>query len=187
MNRRLPSLLVLLLLLLSPVAAPSLWAAPQTVTYRVTGLFSPDRVDDLKALIGGIPELSLAAVTYDVAEASFVYDDAQPPFKGAKPEQIRERLENLIRTPSQGTFGVLDRCAVPREKLERLEIPVYGLDCKACSYGAYLAVYQVPGVEQATASFSEGKVTVWLDTAKATRAAVEEALTKRRVPLKPET
>lgn len=181
MKCRLASLLGLVLLAGLPAQAE-----PRNVTFRVTGLFSPDRVDDLKALLEGIPELKLASVSYEDAEAAFLYDDALPPFKGAKPEQIRERLENLIRTPSQGTFGVLERCPVAKEKLERLEIPVYGLDCKACSYGAYLAVYQVPGVERATASFREGKVTVWLDPGKVDRAAVEEALTKRRIPLKPE-
>jgi len=65
-----------------------------------------------------------------------------------------------------------------------VNISIAGLDCTGCSYGAYLAVYKIDGVENATASFKEGAVTAWIDPNKTNRAALEEALTKRGVTVK---
>ena len=63
-------------------------------------------------------------------------------------------------------------------------MPIAGLDCKGCSYAAYLAVYKIEGVENATASFKEELVTAWIDPSKTDRATLEEALAKRDVTLK---
>ena len=100
------------------------------------------------------------------------------------PEQIIERFDNLLKQASRHTFGIKPLCATSREQLTLLEIPVIGLDCKACSLAAYEAVYKLEGVEQATASFREGLVTAWIHPEKTDRAAVEEALLNRNVTLK---
>lgn len=73
---------------------------------------------------------------------------------------------------------------VPKDKLARIEIEVVGLDCKACSYAAYRAIYQIEGVARATASFKDGKVTALIDPKETNRPALEEALKKKGVILK---
>jgi hypothetical protein len=65
-----------------------------------------------------------------------------------------------------------------------VEIPVVGLDCKACCLAAYEAIYRLDGVEQATASFQVGLVTAWIDPAQTNQALLEEALRKKEVALK---
>jgi len=158
-------------------------AEPAVATYRVTGMFSPDREDDLRRLIDRIPDLDVTEINYDRSEAVLRFDPARL-FPGAKPEQVVERLDQLIRSSSSSTFGIRPRCTIPREKLEYVEIPVVGLDCKGCSLGAYEAVARLDGVEQATASFQLGLVTAWIDPARTHRTALEEALKKRNVQLK---
>ncbi len=69
----------------------------------------------------------------------------------------------------------------PREELEAIEIPVAGLDCKGCAFGAYKAVIEIEGVEQATASFKLGLIRAWIDPARTNRPALEDALRRRQV------
>ncbi|OYW12047.1 MAG: hypothetical protein B7Z55_18640, partial [Planctomycetales bacterium 12-60-4] len=89
----------------------------------------------------------------------------------------------LLRTASQSTFGVRKLCSVPRDKLQLVKIPIVGLDCKGCCLGAYEAIYQLDGVEQATASFKDGLVTAWIDPQKINQSKLEEALKGRGVEL----
>jgi hypothetical protein len=156
---------------------------PAAVRHRVTGLFSKDREEDLRKIFASLPDLKLASIDFDTAQIALEYD-AVKVFPGATPEQIIERLDNLVRNASRHTFGIKPLSTVPREKLEFVEIGVAGLDCKACSLGAYEAIYRIEGVEQATASFRDGLVTAWIDPAKTTRATLEEALTRRNVELR---
>ena len=155
----------------------------QTIKLQITGLFSKDRVDDLHQLMKLMPGIKLIGVDFKTAEASFEYD-SEKVFPGAKPEQISERFDNLLRQSSRSTFGAKPLCAIPREKLTLIEIPVVGLDCKACCLAAYEAIYRIDGVEQATASFRDGLVTAWIDAEKTNRAALEDALKKKEVQLK---
>jgi len=104
---------------------------------------------------------------------------------GARPEQIIERFDNKLREVSRSTFGIKPICATPRDKLQFIEIPVLGLDCKACCLAAYEAVYKLEGVEQATASFKDGLVTAWIDPQQTNREKLEAALKQRNVTLKP--
>jgi copper chaperone CopZ len=62
-------------------------------------------------------------------------------------------------------------------------IPAAGLDCKACCLAAYEAVAAIDGVEQATASFKEGKITALIDPARTDPAKLEDALRKKGVSL----
>ncbi len=156
---------------------------PQPVTHRVTGLFSADRQDDLREVIKNhLPEVKLVSIDDQTSEVVFIYD-ADKLFNSPQPEQIAERFDNLLRTHSQGTFGIRPVCTIPKDKLKRIEISVVGLDCKGCCLAAYEAIYKIEGVEQATASFKEGLVTALINPELVDRAALEEALKKKGVTL----
>jgi len=156
---------------------------PQRVRHQITGLFSPDRVTDLRETFQRLPDVKLIDVDYDNAEATVEYVPAKA-FPGARPEEIVRRFDERLRSVSFGTFGVKPLRSVPKEKLRRVEIEVVGLDCKGCSLAAYESIYKLEGVELATASFREGRVTALIDPDKTDRARLEEALTKRGVRLK---
>jgi len=153
------------------------------VKHNVTGLFSPDRAEDLAQVIKKIPHVELVSVDFKTAEATFRYDEKQA-FGQGKPEQIIERFDNLVRSNSYSTFGIRALRTVPADKLQTVEIPVVGLDCKACSLALYEIVFRVEGVEYAIASFKEGKVTVRIDPEKTNKAALETLLKQRGVTLK---
>ncbi|HSJ01745.1 MAG TPA: heavy metal-associated domain-containing protein [Verrucomicrobium sp.] len=175
--------MLLLLASAGPLHAEEAQPATGTVsvTYRVTGLFSPDREADLKAsLEQQLPDIQLASVDYPHGEAAFRYDPALA-FKGVKPADILKRFDEKLRTASSGTFGIQPRFTIAPEKLVRVEIPVVGLDCKACSFAAYETVAKLEGVAQATASFREGLVTALIDPGKTNKEALEEALRKKQI------
>ena len=67
-----------------------------------------------------------------------------------------------------------------------IEIPIVGLDCRACSLAVYEMVYRLKGVELATASFKDGKVTALIDPQKTNRTALEMALKSKQVELAPQ-
>ena len=104
-------------------------------------------------------------------------------FKGVKPDKIVESFDQKVRAASNYTLGIQPLCPTPREQLTRIEIPVVGLDCKACCLAAYEAIFKIDGVAQATASFKEGRITALIDPAKTDRAALEAALKKKNVKL----
>jgi hypothetical protein len=154
--------------------------SPKPVKYQITGMFSRDRVEDLRKVGAMLPDVMLVDIDYERAEASFLYDPAKA-FKGVKPEEYVKRLDDMVRNASRHTFGVKSVSTVPRDKLKLIEIKVAGLDCKACSLAAYEAIFRIEGVEQATASFREGLVTALVEEGKTDRAALEDALRKRQV------
>jgi copper chaperone CopZ len=154
-----------------------------TVKHQVTGLFMKEREQDLRDAVEKIPHVKLVRIDFPSSEATFEYDPAKA-FPGAKPEQVLQRLDNMLKTASSHTFGIKPLRTMPLDKLRLIEIPVAGLDCKACCLVAYEAVAKLDGVERATASFREGRVTALIDPAKTDRAALEEALKKRGVTLK---
>jgi copper chaperone CopZ len=156
-------------------------AAP-TFKHRVTGLFSPDREQDLRGVLEQLPGITLQSLDYAHAEAVFQYDPAVV-FKGTKPEDIAKRFDEKIRAASSNTFGIQPLYLVPHDQLKLVEIAVVGLDCKACSLAAYEAVAKIEGVTQASASFREGKVTALIDPARTNQAALEEALKKKQVSI----
>jgi hypothetical protein len=156
---------------------------PVTVKYRITGLFSPEREADLREAAKKMADVTLSAVDYEKSEVTFAYDPAKMQ-KGAKPEQVRSHIENLLRNASNHTFGLKPLSTIPREKLKRVEIAVGVLDCKACGFGLYSIVMGVPGVEQTFANYKEGIVTAWIDPEKTDREKVVDALKKREVRVK---
>jgi copper chaperone CopZ len=168
------------------LALPAAAEEPVIATgqFRLYGLFSPDRQDDLRLVMQKLPDVKLVSVDFDAGEATFEYD-IKKAFGSPTPEQVPERLNNMLRGVSNGTFGVKPLCTTARDKLERLEIPVYGLDCKACSFACYKMLAEVDGVEYAIASFKEQKAVVLIDPAKTNRAALEKRLKEREVSLEP--
>ena len=89
-------------------------AQPQEFKHRVTGLFQPDRVEDLGRLVAQLPEVKLVSVDFKSAEAVFSYDAAK--LGGGKPEKALEHLDNLVRNASRSTFGIKPLSATPRER-----------------------------------------------------------------------
>ena len=153
------------------------------MTHRVTGLFAPEREADLRDVLQKLPDVKLVRVNLEHGEATFSYDPAVA-FKDTKPEKIIERFDEKLRSASSSTFGVRPLSATPKEQLTSLEIPVAGLDCKACALTAYESVYKIPGVMQAIVSFKEGRVTALIDKTRTERAALIDALKKQNVAVK---
>jgi copper chaperone CopZ len=158
--------------------------ADQKLRCRINGLFQADRADDLREVMKQWPEVTLVSVDYELGEAEFSFDPAKA-FPGRKPADWIDALNNQLGNLSNHTFGARAVCAISRDKLTKIEIPIYGLDCKACSYAAYEIVYKLPGVEQATTSFKEHRLTAWIDPDKIDQPKIEDALKKRQVSLKP--
>jgi len=153
------------------------------IKHQITGLFCPEREQDFKDLCTEkLARFKLISVDYANAEATFDYDPAKE-FPGANPAQIIERFDNELRNASRSTFGARPVRTMPKEQLQLIEIPIVGLDCKACSLAVYEIIYRLPGVEQATASFKTGKATALVDPKQTDRAKLEMALKQRGVTL----
>ena len=160
-----------------------------TASYRILGLCSPERQDDLREVASKIPGMKLLSSDFENGEVTLSYDQAvlftQPGTKpNYKPEQITERLDNQLRAGSGGGFTLKPLSTTPKEKLTKVEIPILLLDCKGCRLGAYNSISKIDGVERAFVSSEEGLVTALIDPAKTNRAALEEALKKARIDLK---
>jgi hypothetical protein len=158
-------------------------AVAEPVKHQITGLFAPDREADLREACAKLPDIKLLRVDFASAEATFDYNPAKA-FPNTKPAQIVERFDALLKSVSNHTFGVKPLRTTPRDRLRQIEIPVAGLDCKACCLAAYEAIYRLDGVELATASFRDGRVTALIDPAKTDRAKLGAALKKRGVDVR---
>ena len=155
-------------------------AGEDTVTHRITGLFSPDREADLRRALEKVTGVKLVSLNFAHAEGVFSYDAAVA-FKDTKPEKIVERFNDAIRGLTNSTLGIAPLYPLPKDKLTRLEISVAGCDCKACCLAAYESISQIEGLAAAAVSFKEGRVTALIDPAKTSRAALEAALKRRGV------
>jgi copper chaperone CopZ len=153
-----------------------------TVRLQVNGLFMPQRVDAFRDALLRVPEVRLDAVDFDTATATLAYDPGGD-LAGATSEQIIEHLDGRLRQASNHTLGCKPISSVPREQLERIDIPIVGLDCAACSFAVYEILARTDGVEQAQASFHDGRATAWIDPARVDRAKLLEAFTQRGVTL----
>jgi len=158
---------------------------PKAMKHRVTGLFSPQRENDLREVVKKLPEVKLMSIDFKYAEATFEYDPDKL-LNRPKPEEIPRRFNDLLRPASNHTFGIEPLFTTPKDKLQKVEIPVAGLDCKACCLAAYEIIYKIDGVEQATTSFKDGLITALINPDKTNRAALVEALKNRGVTLKEE-
>lgn len=158
-------------------------AAPEVVTHRVTGLFSPEREADLREAVSRLEGVELLRVDVERGEADFAYDPAVL-LKGVKEKDRLQRFDQLLRQASFHTFGARPRGETPWERLKEVRIAVAGLDCRGCELAAYETVAKLEGVEQATASFKTGQVTARIDPAKTSREALVAALKKRNVAVR---
>ena len=166
----------------TPAAAATTTA---TATYRVVGLFEPEREQDLKEVIKILPALDLVSLNYETTEATFRYDvskliNAYNPKKPPNPETIEKNIDNLLRNASNGTFTLKPGPPLSKDKLQDVKLEVGILHCRGCRYGAYQVVAKVEGVEQATIT-PNGQLTAWIDKAKTNQGAIEEALKKARI------
>ncbi|HEX4610183.1 MAG TPA: heavy metal-associated domain-containing protein [Urbifossiella sp.] len=161
-------------------APPPLPAGPYT--YLVIGLFSPDREKDLRTAFDELPDFKLVKVDFADAEVTVEFTPAKL-FPGQKAERVTELVSDKLRGASGHTFSLKPRRTVSRDKLQEVVIPAAGLDCKACCLAAYEAIAPIDGVEQATASFKDGRVTALIDPARTDRGKIEDALKKRGVKL----
>jgi hypothetical protein len=180
-------LAILLGLFFAPMVGPAR-AEEQTSKYGIVGLFSPDRQEDLREVMRVLPDFKLTGLDPDNAVATVRYDIARlfpnaNPRKPPTEDEILQRLNNLLSPASQGTFRLRPLSNLPKEKLTKVEIHIGVLDCKACRYGAYLAVLRVEGVERATVIAKPSLVTAWIDGSRTDRAALEAALERAGVPV----
>ncbi len=167
-------------------------AAETRLTLRVSGLFQPDRKDDLQRVAGVLTikngddsgNVKLADVDYDNANATFVYEGESKIFKNVKPEDMSNRIDNALRQASNHTFTILPPGIIPHDKQREVKIQVGGMDCKACSFGLYLALYNQAGVDRVTASFKTGWVSAWIDPEKTSQETLEDVLRKRELTVK---
>lgn len=174
---------MLLTLLLALSGVEGVPTAPENVTHRVTGLFSREREPQLREAAKRMEEVQVVSVDFERGLAVFAYDPAKL-FKGVKEKDYVQRFDQLLRQASSHTFGARPIGEVPWEKLARVEIPVAVLDCQGCELSAYEAIARIDGVEQATASSKEGKITALIDPARTSREALVDALKKRSVTVK---
>ena len=154
----------------------------ERITYRITGLFSPEREKDLRAGFEELPDFKLIGVNFDDAEITVEFTPAKL-WPGEKPQRITELVNDRVRAATGHTFGVKPRRDISRDTLRSVVIPAAGCDCKACCLAAYEAVAELDGVYRATASFKDGRITVLIDPMKTDRAKLEDALRKKGVDL----
>jgi copper chaperone CopZ len=159
-------------------------AEPPTVKVRVTGLFAKDREKELRDIFAEqLPDVKIVSVDFDHAEAVLSFEPEKV-FPKVKPADVLKQIDQKVRTASSSTFTILPASTTPRDKLTRVEIGVVGLDCQACCLAAYEIVAKIDGVDQATASFKEGRITALIDPVKTEKAKLEAALKQRNVTLK---
>src|ERR1019366_3898853 len=104
-------------------------------------------------------------------------------FPKAKPDQVIQKLDGMLKSASNHTFGIKPLRTIPLEKLKLVEIPVAGLDCIACCLAAYEAIYSLDGVERATVSFRDGWITALIDPEKTDRTRLVTELKARGVQI----
>ncbi|MFO0877436.1 MAG: hypothetical protein U0840_08680 [Gemmataceae bacterium] len=177
-------LALLLFLLAATCAQADDLKSPRQATYRVTGLFRPDRVTDFREVMKEIPEVKLVSLDATLNEATVEFVPARAFAGASRPIQFLQMLDNQVRSISRHTFGLYPQHSHPRPKLTQVTIRVAGCQCKACSLGAYEAIHRLSGVEQATACFTVGQVTALVDPAKIDRARLVAALKQREVDVK---
>ena len=152
-------------------AADEAWP---TVVMRVAGLCYPERAADLTAEIAERSDVRVVGVDYERGEAIFAYD--------AK----RTKADDLKHLGGRSGFQLRPRSDIPVDQLARVDIPVAGLDCKGCALGTANVVERVDGVYRATVDYRAGLVSLRIDPAKTSRAALIDALKKGNVTVRDE-
>ncbi len=157
-------------------------ANPKPIKHQITGLCCPEREKDLREAFAKLPKFKLIAIDYENAEVTVEYDPAKI-WPGEKPERHVELFSNEIGSVSRFTFRAKPLRTKPMDKLKRIEIPVAGLDCPGCSFGAYRIIFELPGVETASVDFKKGLVTALIDPEQIDRDKLKAALQKSGVDI----
>jgi copper chaperone CopZ len=152
--------------------------------FRLTSLFQPDRVADFHALLKEHhPGITAESVDFDTSLVTLRIDSAANPSleKARNPEQVRTQLNAMLRNSSKGVFELLALSEMPAEELVQANIPVIGLDCKGCAFGAYRTVAKLDGVQYVTVSFKDGLIRTRFDRRKTSLETIEAALGQARI------
>src|SRR5215470_8856614 len=121
----------LLLSLTTSLSAQQPKAEPKVerITYRVIGLFAPDREKALRAGFDELaPDFKLIAVNFDDAEITIEFSPSKL-WPGQKPERVAELVNDKVRQATSHTLGVKPRRDIPRDKLQTVTIEARGCDC----------------------------------------------------------
>ena len=153
--------------------------------HRIIGISEPSRVDDLRELVKTIAGVELVSVDPTTTEIVLRYELSAlfPSINPKKPpteEAITQKLDQLLKAASRGTFTLKPSATLAEDKMEKIEIQAGLLDCMACRYGAYIAIAKLDGVEHASIS-QTNLLTAWIDPAKVKREDLLAALKKGRV------
>ena len=156
-----------------------------TYRWRLTSLFQPDRVEEVRQSIESMnPEIKVLDIDYETSIATFRFD-AQKLYPGANTEKnLVYQFGQTLRTHTRGVVEALELPDTPLDKVQEVTIPIAGLDCRGCSYGAYLSVYKLPGVDYATANFRKGELYARIDSRTDTNEqTLREALLNKKIHL----
>lgn len=158
----------------------------RTVTVRVEGFFEPERVAAFRNVIERMPEARIITVDFDRAEAALAFAPESRFLNGATdPGQVVPRLANRVREVSDHRFSLAPVDPFDRAKLVRVDLPIRGLDCDACSFGVYHLLLREEGVHRVTASFGDRLASAWIDPDATNEEKLVEALERRGVVLEP--
>jgi len=105
---------LLSIIIVAVLAAPAAAAQGVNVQYRLTGLFQPDRTDDLRRQAGTLTiddgdstaKVKLVNVDYESSVVTFAYDADSKPFKDKNPRQVQEQIGGILRHVSRGSFDI---------------------------------------------------------------------------------
>ncbi len=153
--------------------------------FRIIGLFDKERMEDLRQAMSDLHDAELLSCDYETGRAVVRLGEPWIKQREKDMEAFITRFGHDLRLVTRGNFDVRAPGSFPKKKWKVEKIPIYGLDCRGCSYGAYLAVCDLDGVERAVASFHEGFVTVWINPAKTDRTAIEKGLLDKKLNLEP--
>lgn len=173
----------LILIYLCSFMALSAAAQDEKITCKVKGLFSQERVEDLKSLNDRLVDVKVEEVDFATSLVTFTCVANSNTFKNVKKEKYWEHVNNQIRNNSNHSFYLLPEDKANLTNCKKVEIAVGGLDCKACEFGAYRAVYQMKGVERTIVSFKEKKLTAWIKEDQVKKEDLEKALKNRGVTI----
>jgi hypothetical protein len=161
---------------------------PLRVTYRIRGLFCPEREQELRTLCADeLPHIKVLEVDSLRGEATFEFDPVValgPNAKAATAEKVLSLFNEKVKGASQRKYPRYPSwesvfTAVPSsppDKLQHVEIPIEGLDCQACSLAFHERLVKLDGIEHAQVSFREGRAIALVNPSKFNELAVREKL-----------
>ena len=190
--------LAIVVLLFGVVATPAVVSRgdekpgkPLMVTYRIRGLFCPEREEELRGLWKAeLPAIKVLEVDSLSGEATFEFDPVValgPNAKAATAEKILSLFNGKVKEASQRKYPRYPSwqsvfTAVPSsppETLQYVEIPLEGLDCAACALAFHETLVKFGGVAHAQVSFGDGRAIVLVDPEKFDEFAVRGKLAEQ--------